>query len=132
MSKRKISIKSAKAKGRRLQQYVANKIAEVTGLEVEKDGDIEPRQMGMGGVDVILRGEALEKFPFAIECKNSEKWSIVSAINQAKANQKDKTEWMLVLSKNHFNPIVVLDAEVFFRIYKSVIDNDDYFDVVGE
>jgi hypothetical protein len=68
MTKKRIKISSAKAKGRNLQNYTAQKIAEVTGLKVEKDGDIEGRQMGSSGADVILRGKAKELFPFDTEC----------------------------------------------------------------
>ena len=66
--KNRISVKSAKAKARRLQDWTAKRISEITGIPVEKDGDVEPRQMGQAGVDVILRGEALKLVPFSIEC----------------------------------------------------------------
>jgi hypothetical protein len=77
--------------------------------------------MGQSGCDVRLIGKALEYFPYSIECKNSEKFSISSWIKQAKENQKEGTDWLLVCKKNHMKPVVILDAEVFFDIIDKAI-----------
>ena len=61
---------SAKAKGRKLQQWVRDQIIEQ--LEVHPE-DIESRSMGAGGEDLIMARAARQKFPFSIECKNVEK-----------------------------------------------------------
>ena len=61
---------SAKAKGRRLQQWVRDQLIE--HLEVHPE-DIESRSMGAGGEDLIMSRSAREKFNFSIECKNVEK-----------------------------------------------------------
>ena len=58
---------SAKAKGRKLQQWVRDQIIEQ--LEVHPE-DIESRSMGAGGEDLIMARAAREKFPFSVECKN--------------------------------------------------------------
>ena len=67
---------SAKAKGRRLQQWVCQQIASVTGLPFGKDMTIASREMGQSGTDVRLVGEARDAFPFSIECKNQETWTV--------------------------------------------------------
>ena len=61
---------SAKAKGRKLQQWVRDQIIEQ--LEVHPE-DIESRSMGAGGEDLIMARAARERFPFSVECKNVEK-----------------------------------------------------------
>ena len=58
---------SAKAKGRKLQQWVRDQIIEQ--LEVHPE-DIESRSMGAGGEDLIMARAARQKFPFSVECKN--------------------------------------------------------------
>ena len=113
---------SAKAKGARLQKWVCEKISNVTGLSWGKDEPIASREMGQCGVDVRLVGEALRKFPFSVECKNQQKWQLVKWIEQAKENQLPQTDWILFVSRNHFNPVVVMDAEAFFRLYKEIAE----------
>ena len=67
---------SAKAKGRRLQQWVRDQLIEQ--LEVHPE-DIESRSMGAGGEDLIMARAARQKFPYSIECKNVEKLNIWEA-----------------------------------------------------
>ena len=52
---------SAKAKGRRFQQWVRDKLIEQLGVHPE---DIESRSMGAGGEDLIMARAAREKFPY--------------------------------------------------------------------
>ena len=119
---------SAKAKSRRLQTWVAEKIGELTHLPVGKDGDIESRPMGQSGADTRLSERARELFPFTTECKNAEKWELPKAIRQCKANLYPNTDWLVFLDKNdckdHKNPIVILDAEVFFSILQRLGDRN--------
>ena len=80
---KKIKVSSAKGKGRNLQQFVCERISTILSIPfVNKDDfcDIHSREMGQSGVDVVLRGEALKKFPFSIECKSAENISLRSFI----------------------------------------------------
>ena len=77
---------SAKAKGRRLQQWVRDKLVECLNIHPE---DIESRSMGAGGEDLIMARAARIKFPHSIECKNVEKLNIWDAYEQASANCGD-------------------------------------------
>jgi hypothetical protein len=116
-----ISIKSRKAKGRRLQQDICKKISEVTGLPWGKDTEISSREMGQSGTDVRLIGKALEMFPYSVECKSQESVSIWDAIEQAKSNQKEGTEWLLFLKRNNVDPIVVMSTDEFFNLIKYIL-----------
>ena len=105
---------SAKAKGRRLQQWVRNQLIEQLDVHPE---DIESRSMGAGGEDLIMARDARQKFPFSIECKNQEKLNVYDAYDQACANSGDH-EPILFMKKNRKKPLVVVDAEFFIKNFK--------------
>ena len=79
-----MSARSAKAKGRRLQNFVRDMIRDAFP-KLEAD-DIKSQTMGMTGQDIVLSPIAKKSIPYAIECKNVEKIRIWSAIDQAKKN----------------------------------------------
>jgi hypothetical protein len=117
--KKTISPQSRKAKGRIFQKEIAEYISDLTGIPWGKDKDIEPREMGQSGPDIKLYGKARKKFPYAVECKNQEKWQIPKWIRQAKENAKRGMDWLLFIRKNRMKPgIVVLPIDVFFKILK--------------
>ena len=105
---------SAKAKGRKLQQWVRDQIIEQ--LEVHPE-DIESRSMGAGGEDLIMARAARERFPFSVECKNVEKLNVWDAYEQAKSNSKDH-EPIVIMKKNQKKPLVVVDADFFISLFK--------------
>jgi len=114
--KKSISIASRKAKGRNLQKYVAKCISELLDIPWGKDCLIASREMGQSGTDVRLIGDALKRFPFSVETKAQETWSMNSFIEQAKSNQMENTDWILFVKKNNNKPIVVMDADCFFKL----------------
>ncbi len=114
--KRRITVQSAKQKGRIMQQWVCAQICRLTGYPWGPDQPIESRPMGQAGPDVRLEKDVQGMFPFSVECKWQESWSIPAWIKQAKANQKADTAWLLVLKRSRDRPVVVMDAEVFFDI----------------
>lgn len=118
-----IKVSSRKQKGRKFQQWIAAQISNLLKIPVQKDGDIESRPMAQSGVDVILRGTALKLFPFSVEAKHQEAWAIPAWIKQAKANANSGTSWLLFVKKNRTEPIVILSADDFFRIYEQVLAN---------
>jgi len=108
-----MKVQSAKAKGRRLQQWVRDKLIEMLDIHPE---DIESRSMGAGGEDLIMARAARLKFPHSIECKNVEKLNIWDAYEQAIANSSDY-EPLVVIKKNGKKPLVVVDAEYFISLF---------------
>jgi len=115
-----IKISSRKGKGRACQNWVAKKISDLLGFAYGKDEMIAPREMGQCGVDIRLVADAKEQFPWSVECKNTESWSLPSFIQQAKANQLDGTDWLLFLKKKGHEYVVVFDAEVFFDLLRLI------------
>ena len=105
---------SAKAKGRKLQQWVRTQLIEQLDVHPE---DIESRSMGAGGEDLIMARAARQKFPFSIECKNVEKLNVWDAYDQAKANAGNY-EPIVIMKKNGKKPLVIIDAEYFINLNK--------------
>ena len=106
---------SAKAKGRRLQQWVRDLLIEKLDVHPE---DVESRSMGAGGEDLIMARAAREKFPYSIECKNQEKVNVWEAYAQAEQNCKGY-EPVVVIKRNRQKPLVLVDAEHFVDICKN-------------
>lgn len=114
-----MKVQSAKAKGRRLQQWVRDKLIEMLDVHPE---DIESRSMGAGGEDLIMARAARSKFPHSIECKNVEKLNIWDAYEQASANRGDY-EPIVVIKKNGKKPLVVVDAEYYIQLFGDKNEN---------
>lgn len=118
--KRRIKVSSAKAKGRWLQDWACEKVSELLNIPWGREDDklIQPRQMDQSGVDVVLRGCAVERLPYAIECSSGESWNVRSKIIQTRKNLKSPYKrWLLILKSNNFQkPIVVMDADHFFYL----------------
>jgi len=109
---------SAKAKGRRFQQWVRDQLIEKLDVHPE---DIESRSMGSQGEDIIMARAAREKFPFSIECKNRQALNVWKSYEQAEANSGDY-EPIVFIKRNNQKPLVVVDAEYFIRIHNELVD----------
>jgi hypothetical protein len=127
LDKKPIRPSSRKSKGRNLQKYVCERLAQLLKIKYDQQDDtcpIHSREMGQSGVDIVIRNkDILKKFPYAIECKNVEKISINKMITQSEQHlekNKDKYQNWLVFYKNnklHY-PLVILDVFEFFKIYE--------------
>ena len=109
---------SAKAKGRRLQQWFRDLLIEKLNIHPE---DIESRAMGAGGEDLIMARAAREKFPYSVECKNQEKINLWESYNQAQQNSKNH-EPVVILKRNNSKPLILIDAEYFVKLHQDVSD----------
>ena len=108
-----MNTRSAKDKGRRLQQWVRQMLIEMLDVHPE---DIDSRSMGAGGEDLIMARAARQKFPHSIECKNVERLNVWDAYEQAQANCGEY-EPIVVMKKNRKKPLVVVDAEYFISLF---------------
>ena len=109
---------SAKAKGRKLQQWFTNKLVELLGLDPE---DLESRPMGSQGEDIIMGKQSRTIFPYSIECKNQEAVNVWKAYEQAESNC-GKYEPLVVIKRNRSKPLVLVEAQYFINLHK---DKDD-------
>ncbi len=116
MGKKRISVASAKSKGRRLQQDIRDRVLEIFKDELEPD-DVRSTGGGQSGADLQMSPLAKRKFPFALEAKNQEAFSIWASLEQAEKNSENLMP-LLVFKRNHTKTYACLDADDFFRILK--------------
>lgn len=108
---------SAKAKGRRLQQKIAQSIVDAFP-HLEPD-DAVSTSMGCGGMDVRLSPLAQRTIPLAIECKNQERLNVWACLEQAEKNTPDGMDSCLIFSRNHARTYAVLPWETVVRLYQA-------------
>ena len=106
---------SAKAKGRRLQQWVRNKLIELLSVDPE---DIESRPMGSSGEDLIMGVQTKKLFPYSIECKNQEAVNVWKAYEQCSSNTSPNVESLVIIKRNKSKPLALVDAEYFINLHK--------------
>ena len=93
-----------------------------------KNDDIVLTSSGDTGEDVKLSPKARELYPVQIECKNHKSFAVYRDYDQAVSHGSYAP--VLVIKANHRNPLVVVDAELFFEIlgertlYGKEIDGD--------
>ena len=110
-----ISVKSRKAKGRRLQNWVRDTLLSL--FPKLTDDDIYCAIMGERGVDIKLSKKAQKVIPYAIECKNKQALkSIYTIMGQAQYNAKETQVPLAVIKMNQFQPLVIVDAVHFFKM----------------
>lgn len=104
---------SAKAKGRKLQQDTIKIIRKYFyGLE---EDDLRSTSMGAGGEDVQMSPKAKKLIGLSIECKNQKAIAVYNWIDQAVSNA-GAAEPVVVAKANKRKPIVIVDAEFFFKV----------------
>ena len=108
-----ISTQSAKAKGRKLQQWVRDRILHCfPWLTLD---DVRSTPMGVSSEDVQLSPHARIDFPYHVECKARNKISAYKQYDQAKNDAGH--EPILFMKMDRRNPLVVMDAEYFFNSF---------------
>ncbi len=113
------SAKYSKAKGRRLQNYVRDRLKSEYPIVAN---DIRSAIMGESGVDIKLSEEAKKQIPFDIECKAVEKLNIQAAYEQSVKNSEENRIPIVVHKRSRKQPLVTLDFETFLNII-SLLNN---------
>lgn len=106
---------SSKAKGRKLQQLVRDLL--LGAFPSLHSDDVRSTSMGTGGEDIQLSPAARMLFPFAVECKNTEKLAIWDALEQAEANSKGNTP-LLVFKRNRSKVYACLELSELIKLVK--------------
>lgn len=105
---------SAKAKGRKLQQHLRDRLIET--FELTKD-DVRSTSMGAGGEDILLSSYARVRIPFSFECKNKARFAVYQDYWQAVDNSNGHMP-AVVIKQNNAQPLILLDLEHFLKILK--------------
>ena len=108
---------SAKAKGRRLQQYVRDAIRAKYQLP---ESDVVSTPMSVAGLDIQLSAHARTVFNYGCECKNCESLSIYKVMEQCEMNaKKHHLKPLAVFSRNNTPKYAVIRFEEFMRLLPS-------------
>ena len=109
--------RASKAKGRRLQNWVRDKLLALFSLSYNylglQEDDIKSQTMGMTGEDIVLTPRAREYLPYSFECKNTERLNVWSAFEQCKKNCPVPTNPILVIKRNRTEPLVVMEWDLY-------------------
>jgi len=107
------TVRSRKAKGRRLQDWVRDNLRGLS-LALTED-DVRVAIMGETGADIKLSKTGKKYFPYDIECKNNETWKgIYKAYDQASAH--GDLEPLVFIKMNKKRPLAIVDAEHFLKL----------------
>ena len=107
---------SAKAKGRKLQQWTRDRVLE-TYPHLEED-DVRSTSMGVSGSDLQLSPLARKSFPFDVECKSLARVGVYRFIDQC--DNRGDARPLVIVKENRRRPLAVVDAEFFFDLLKKV------------
>ena len=107
--------RSAKNKGRRLQNLIRDKILEL--FPKLTSDDVRSTAMGQSGMDIQLSPAAQKAFPFAIECKNNKKFVGYTYMKQAEGNAEKLTP-IVVVKADRKKPVVIIDLDIFLGLVR--------------
>lgn len=108
-----MKVKSAKAKGRKLQNFVVEELRKAYP-ELEED-DIKAQIMGVSGEDVVLSPLAKRLIGLSFECKNQERLNLWDSLSQAETNCEDRTP-VLVFKRNRSNTYAAIPFEFLIEL----------------
>jgi hypothetical protein len=108
-----VKAKSAKAKGRKLQNLVVEKLRK-TYPELEDD-DIKAQIMGVSGEDVVFSPLAKRLIGLSFECKNQERLNLWDSLEQAANNCEDRTP-ILIFKRNRSDVYAAIPFEFLIKL----------------
>ena len=126
-SQKRIAVSSAKGKGRTFQMFVCRWISELLGIPYKQSDDaclIHSREMGQHGCDIILRGEARERFPFDIEAKAVKSLHLGDAVDQAESNAGEGRFGVVFYRQTTQKPLVIFSLGTFEKLCKRWLGGD--------
>ena len=106
--------RSAKNKGKRLQNKIRDLILEKFDSKLEQD-DVRSITMGDSGEDILLSPVARRLFPFSVECKNQEKLNIWGALEQAEENSGNHVP-LVIFKRNRTKTYAVLEFDKLLEL----------------
>ena len=110
------SPKSSKAKGRRLQNLVRDKLRAAFSSSGLEEDDIKSQTMGMTGEDIVLSPAARKLIPYSIECKNVERLNVWQCLKQAEDNTHKDCAPALVIKRNQQSPYIMVPLDIWIDI----------------
>lgn len=115
---------SAKAKGRKLQQWVRDEILK-RFPELHPD-DVKSTSMGVNGEDVQLSPAAREKLPIQLEMKNNARHAVYRIYEQCQTHGNH--EPVCIIKENRAKPLAVVDAEFLLDLLQIKAGNKSEYE----
>ncbi len=106
--------RSAKNKGKRLQNLLRDKLLDSMLGELEED-DIKSAIMGDSGEDIKLSPAARKLIKYSFECKNQERLHIWKALQQAEENSNERNP-VLVFTRNRHKTYACIELDEFIKL----------------
>ena len=72
--------------------------------------------MGVNGVDVQFSTAAYKKFPYDIECKNTERTKTIYNYYEQAIDHTNGGEPLVIIKMNRQKPLAIVDAEHFMEM----------------
>lgn len=89
------------------------------------DGDVEGRQMGGAGVDIVFSPKALDMFPHAIECKKHKSVGVPKHFEKHYTKYKSHYVLKLLFHENdRSEALVTMRAVDFMNLLRDKIDGE--------
>jgi|TARA_R100000234_G_scaffold104635_1_gene74500 hypothetical protein len=108
-----VKVKSAKAKGRKLQNFVVKELRKAYP-ELDDD-DIKSQIMGVSGEDVVFSPLAKRLIGLSFECKNQEKLNLWDSLSQAENNCEERTP-VLVFKRNRSKTYAAIPFDFLIKL----------------
>lgn len=107
--------KTAKAKGKRLEKTIEERVKNYTGL---CEDHVRSAIGSENGEDIILSKKAKELFPYAVECKSRKAMSLYRYYEQASKNAGG-LEPLVIVKADRKKPLVIFDLNHFFELIEN-------------
>lgn len=106
---------SAKAKGRKFQQYCRDKVLELLEPYGIVTDDIKSTAMGQSGEDLQFSPAAKKLLPISVECKSLKAIAVYKLYEQAE-QYKAKGEPVLFIKADRKKPLAVIDLDYYLSL----------------
>jgi len=117
-----IKVSSRKGKGRGFQQEICQLISELIDIpynQADEQCEIHSKEMGLRGVDLVFRGEALKRFPFSVECKNCESLDLAKTVTPARDYTIANTHWLIFHRRKSIpEDLVMMSTGTFAYLFR--------------
>lgn len=123
VKKKRISVQSAKAKGRNLQKEVRNEI--LARFPMLEPDDVRSTSMGASGEDLQLSPLARRLLKISVECKARARVGVYPWIFQAVDNAPKDTVPVLVVRQDHAKPLAVVDLGHYLDLLQRWTESND-------
>ncbi len=111
-----IAIRSRKAKGKRLENWIAEQVKRAFP-ELTND-DLRVNIGAETGMDLKLSQRAMQVFPYGVEAKYQEATANLYAFYEQSRANSGSLEPLVIIKKNREIPLAIISADHFFELIK--------------